>query len=249
MNTDTLIYGIRPVLEAFDAGRTIDKILFQSGLQGDLFREILKQARDQEIPYQFVPIQKIHRITTKNHQGVVAFISPVIYQTLENIVPQIYEDGLVPFLLVLDRITDVRNFGALVRTAESAGVQAVIVPSRGAAAIHEDAIKTSAGALLRMPIVRSPNLKHSLTYLRDSGIRISGVTEKTDRLFYDEDYTLPQALLLGSEEDGISPAYLPFCASMVKIPMMGSIESLNVSVAGGIVMFEVVTQRLRKPVP
>ena len=245
MSKDTLIYGLRPVLEAIHSGAEVDKILFQNGLRGDLYFELLSLAKEREIPYQFVPVQKLNRVTTKNHQGVIGFISPITYFIVEQLVPQIFEDGKVHFLLVMDRITDVRNFGALCRTAEAAGVQAIIFPSRGSAALQEDAIKTSAGALLRVPLCRTQNLKLTLEYLKDSGIKIVGITEKTDKLFFNEDFTVPVALLMGSEEDGISPAYMRYCDGNVRIPMQGEIESLNVSVAGGIVMFETVAQRLR----
>ncbi|MHC1708171.1 MAG: 23S rRNA (guanosine(2251)-2'-O)-methyltransferase RlmB [Bacteroidales bacterium] len=245
MSKESLIYGLRPVLEALRSGAEIDKLLFQTGLRGELYHEVMSMLREKEIPYQLVPVQKLNRITTKNHQGVIAFISPVTYYQPEQLIPRLYEEGKTPFILILDRITDVRNFGALCRTAEAAGVHAIIFPSRGSAALHEDAVKTSAGALLRIPLCRSQNLKTTLEYLKDSGLKLIGVTEKTQILYSQEDYTLPLGLLLGSEEDGISPAYLRYCDSAVRIPMMGEIESLNVSVAGGIVMFEAVTQRLK----
>lgn len=248
MSKDTLIYGLRPVMEAIHSGGEVDKVLFQTGLRGELFHEVFTLVKDREIPYQFVPVQKLNRITAKNHQGVIGFISPVTYYQVEQLIPQLYEEGKIPFLLLMDRITDVRNFGALCRTAEAAGVDAIIFPSRGSAALHEDAVKTSAGALLRVPLCRSQNLKLTLEYLKDSGIKIVGITEKTDNLYFSEDFTIPVALLMGSEEDGISPAYMRYCDGAVRIPMMGEIESLNVSVAGGIVMFEVVTQRLKTKV-
>lgn len=245
MSKDPVIYGARPILEALRSGTDIDKLLFQNGLHGELYHEILSLAKEMEIPCQFVPVQKLNRVTTKNHQGIIGFISPILYYSIENLLPMLYEEGKTPFFLVLDKVTDVRNFGALCRTAEAAGIHAIILPSRGSAALHEDAIKTSAGALLRVPVCRSQNLKSTLQFLKDSGIKLVAVTEKTDKLFNTEDYTLPVALLLGSEDEGISPAYLPFCDSRVRIPMMGEIESLNVSVAGGIVMYEGVSQRLK----
>jgi 23S rRNA (guanosine2251-2'-O)-methyltransferase len=245
MNKDRIIYGMRPVMEALHAGVEMDKLLFQTGLRGELYHEVLSVVREKEIPYQLVPIQKLNRITTKNHQGVVGFLSPVTYENIEQLIPQIFEAGQVPFLLILDRVTDVRNFGALCRTAEAAGVHAIVFPSRGSAALNEDAVKTSAGALLRIPLCRIQNLKYTLEYFKNCGIKIIGITEKTDTVFFEEDLRVPLALLLGSEEDGISPAYLKFCDHKVRIPMMGEIESLNVSVAGGIVMYETVSQRMK----
>ncbi|MCX6269691.1 MAG: 23S rRNA (guanosine(2251)-2'-O)-methyltransferase RlmB [Bacteroidetes bacterium] len=245
MSKDPLIYGIRPVLEAIQAGKDVDKLLIQNGLRGEHYHELLTLLKEREIPFQFVPIQKLNRVTAKNHQGVIGYLSNVIYQSIEDILPALFEAGITPLLLIVDRITDVRNFGALSRTAEAAGVHAILFPSRGSAALHEDAIKTSAGALMKIPLCRSHNLKTTLQFLKDSGVKITGVTEKTDNQFFAEDFTVPVALLLGSEEDGISPAYLRMCDSLVSIPMLGEIKSLNVSVAGGIVMYEVVSQRIR----
>lgn len=246
MSKDAVIYGTRPILEALHSGADIDKLLVQHGLRGEHYHEILSLAREREIPFQFVPVQKLNRVTTKNHQGLIAYISPILYFQVENVLPGLFEEGKVPFFLVMDKVTDVRNFGALCRTAEAAGVHAIVLPSRGSAALHEDAVKTSAGALLRIPICRSHNLKTTLQFLKESGIKIIAVTEKAEKLFYTEDYTLPLALMLGSEDEGISPAYLPYCESHVSIPMLGEIESLNVSVAGGIVMYEAVSQRLKQ---
>lgn len=247
MAKEYLIYGVHPVLEALRAGKEIDKILIQTELKGEVYREIKQFVRDREIPFQTVPVQKLNKIYAGNHQGLLAFISPVVYHEISELVPRLYEEGVVPFLLILDRITDVRNFGAIARTAECAGVHGIIIPSRGAAQITEDAIKTSSGALLRIPICRSHNLKDLINYLKDSGINLIAVTEKAQQLYDQIEYDMPLALMLGSEEDGISPAYLKMAESAIRIPLEGSIESLNVSVAAGITMFEVLRYRRNNP--
>lgn len=246
MAKDYLIYGIHPVLEALRAGKEIDKILIQTGLKGEIFKEVHNYLRTRQIPFQAVPIQKLNRIYNGNHQGLIAFISPVVYHDITELVPRIYEDGKVPFLLLLDRITDVRNFGAIARTAECAGVHGIVIPSQGAAQVTDDAIKTSSGALLRIPVCRHHNLKDVIYYLRDSGIRLITVSEKAANLYDEISYDMPVALMLGSEEDGISPSYLKLAESGVRIPLEGEIESLNVSVAAGITMYEVVRQRRQK---
>ncbi len=245
MKEPMVIYGIRPVQEALHAGKTIDKILFQNGLRGDQVHMLFHECRERDIPFQIVPVQKLNRITGRNHQGVIAFVSPVSYFQPDELLPGLYESGKVPLILIADRITDVRNFGALCRTAEACAVDFILFPSRGSAALNDDAVKTSAGALMRVPLCRSPNLKVSMQYLKDSGVRIIGVSEQAQDLYYQQDYTLPAALLLGSEEDGISPAYLPYCDALVKLPMLGEIASLNVSVAGGVVMYAAVVQRMQ----
>jgi 23S rRNA (guanosine2251-2'-O)-methyltransferase len=240
---ENFIYGIRPVIEAIQSGKELDKILLQEGLRGEMIRDLFKMVRDADIPFQNVPIYKLNRVTGKNHQGVIAFMSQVIYQPLDEVLPGVYESGQAPFFLLLDRITDVRNFGALARTAKCAGVHAIIIPSKGSAQINEDAVKTSAGALLRLPVCRSNNLKDTIVFLKNSGIQVVAVTEKGVKDYYQVDFRLPTAFILGSEEDGISEAYLKLADLAVKIPMFGEIASLNVSVAGGVLMFEAVRQR------
>lgn len=239
-----MVFGTRAIMEAIESGKEIEKLMIQNGLRGDLYQEFFQLIKYHNIPFNNVPIQALNRITRKNHQGIIAYLSPISYQNIENLVPMLYEDGKNPFLLLLDRITDVRNFGAIARTAECSGVNAIIVPSRGAAIINEDAIKTSAGALHKIAVCREDNLKTTMEFLKNSGIRIFGVSEKADHYYYDEDFTGPVALMLGSEENGISEAYMPYLDGFIKIPMAGYIESLNVSVAGGITMFEVAKQRL-----
>ncbi len=243
MKKDNLIYGIRPVIEAVQAGKTLDKVFIQKGLQGDLFRDMRNLLLKTDVQIQYVPIEKLNRLTRKNHQGVVAFLSLIPYQDIEIILPGLFEQGEVPMILMLDRISDVRNFGAIARTAECAGVHAIIIPDKGAAQINEDAVKTSAGALHRIPVCKSPNFIDSIKFLKNSGLQIIAATEKGSSYYHAIDMNVPCALVLGSEEDGISPNLILAVDLLVKIPILGEIESLNVSVAAGIILYEAVRQR------
>lgn len=240
-----LIFGIRAVIEALNAGKDIDKILLQKGLNNELFQQLRKALRGKDhIPFQFVPVEKLNRLTDKNHQGAVAYLTEITYSDTEDLLARAFESGRAPLILILDRITDVRNFGAIARSAECAGVDFIIIPTRGSAQINGDAIKTSAGALHRLPVCREDNLKNTITYLKESGLQIIACHEKTEQLIYDCDFTQPTAIIMGSEENGISGEYLKRSDIQVKIPMPGTIASLNVSVASGIVLFEAVKQRL-----
>lgn len=237
------IFGIRPIIEAIESGKTIDKLLIQKGLHNDLFAQLWKIVRLRRINYKHVPIEKINRITRKNHQGVIAFISPIDFYNINNIIPELYENGETPLILILDRITDIRNFGAICRTAECAGVDAIVVPEQNTAAINSDAIKTSAGALYNIKICKTWNLKILLQFLHDSGIQVIACTEKTNNNISNINYTIPTAIIMGSEEDGISSEFLKLVDKKGKIPMYGKINSLNVSVATGIILYEVMRQR------
>lgn len=237
------IFGIRPIIEAVEAGKTIDKLFIQKGLHNDLFVELWKLVRLKRINYKHVPLEKINRLTRKNHQGVFAFISPIDFHNIEDVIPKIYEEGKNPLVLVLDRITDVRNFGAIARTAECAGVDTILIPEQNSAAINGDAIKTSAGALHKITVCRTWNLKLGLQFMKDSGIQLIGCTEKTQTDMYSPDYTSPTAIIIGSEEDGVSPEFLKMCDARAKIPMSGKIASLNVSVATGVILYEAIRQR------
>ncbi len=243
MKNDLLIYGLHPVLEAIDAGKLMEKVMVQRGLNPDTLQKLLPQLKRHDVPFQFVPKAKLDRITGKNHQGVIGYISPIEYQDLEWLVPGIFEKGEVPLLLILDRITDVRNFGAICRTAECAGVHAVIVPIKGAAQINEDAIKTSAGALLRMAICRVPSLKDTVIFLNQSGFKTAACHEKGSICYHESSFTEPLAIIMGSEEDGISKNISEVVNTSVFIPMQGKTESLNVSVATSILLFESLRQR------
>ena len=238
------IFGIRAIIEAVNAGKTIDKLFIQKGLHNDLFAELWKLVRLKRINYKHVPLEKINRLTRKNHQGVFAFISPIDFHNIEDVVPALYEQGKNPLILVLDRITDVRNFGAIARTAECAGVDAIIIPEQNAAAINADAIKTSAGALHKITVCRTWNLKLAIQFMKESGIQLVGCTEKTQDMMYKPDYTPPTAIIMGSEEDGVSPEFLKMCDARAKIPLAGKIASLNVSVATGVILYEVIRQRI-----
>ena len=244
MEKDTMVYGVRPVIEALQAGKEIEKVLVVIGLKSELFPEMRKLLNEKDIPMQYVPIEKLNRVTRQNHQGVIAFVSPIVYEDYEQIVPALFDIGRNPLVLILDRITDVRNFGAIARTAECAGVDAIIVPSRGSALMGADAVKTSAGALFKIPVCRSVNLKDTIDYMKACGLQIVAATEKATDYHFQIDLTLPTAIMLGSEEDGVSPEYLKRCDQRVRIPMVGEIESLNVSVAAGIILFEAVKQRM-----
>lgn len=245
MEEDNLIFGIRAVIEAINADKTIDKILLQKGLSNELFNQLRAALRGKDIPFQFVPPEKIKKITTKNHQGVIAYLAEVTYYSTEDLLQEVFEKGKTPLILILDRITDVRNFGAVARSAECAGVDFIIIPSRGAAQINADAIKTSAGALHRIKVCREDNLKDTIDYLKEYKIQIVACHEKTDKLMYDADLTQPTAIIMGSEENGISGEYVKKSDVQVKIPMEGSIASLNVSVATGVILFEAIRQRLK----
>jgi len=236
-------YGIHPVLEAIKSGKEIEKILIRRGLKNESTAEIFKICLERNIPVQEVPIEKLNKVTMKPHQGIVAFLGLVEYQDIENIIPFLFEQGKVPLLLILDRITDVRNVGAICRSALCAGADAVIVPSRGTAQLNEDAMKSSAGAIHQIPICRSYNLKETIKFLKDSGIKVIGITEKTKSTIYEVGLNEPVVLILGSEEDGISAEYLKLCDATCRIPMHGPVESLNVSAAAAVTLFEVVRQR------
>ena len=238
-----IAFGTRAVMEALQADREIERILVQKGTQSDMFRELITEARQRHIPVSQVPIEKLNRVTRKNHQGVIAFISSVVYASLDHIINESYQRGQEPFLVVVDRVTDVRNFGAIARTAECLGVHGIVIPDKGNARLGGDAMKASAGALNHIPICREENLKRTIQYLKSSGIRVIACTEKTDNLLPQQDLQGPIALLMGSEEDGISEAYLKLADASVKIPMTGQVASLNVSVAAAIGLYEIVRQR------
>ncbi len=241
---DNFVFGMRPILEAINAGKDIERVFIQNGLRSELFRELMILLKQNNIIYQYVPVAKLNRITHKNHQGVVAYISPITYNDIEQIIPTLFENGVEPFVVLMDKITDVRNFGAILRSAESAGVNAVVFPSQGAAILNAGTVKSSAGAIFNIPICRSSNLKNTIEFLKDSGLKIVSATEKGDKSYTDENLTGPIALILGSEDDGVSGEYLKRSDLLVKIPMLGSTASLNVSVAAGVLMYEIVRQRM-----
>lgn len=243
MKKTEMIFGTRAVMEAIKAGREIEKIFIESGLNNDLAKELIALAKEHEVPLSFTPQQKLNKLSSKNHQGVICLLSAVKYAAIEDLIDQTYTNGKEPFFIILDRITDVRNFGAITRTAECAGLTGVIIPDKGNAPLTADAMKTSAGALSYLPICRVRDLKKAMQTLKENGIQIIACTEKASQAIYEVDLTAPIALMLGSEEDGITPMLLREVDHLVKIPMYGNIGSLNVSVSAGIALYEAIRQK------
>jgi len=243
MEKDDFIFGTRAVIEAINTGKNIEKVYIKTGLNNELYQQLLSLIKENEIAFQFVPLEKINRITRKNHQGVLAFISPVEFTDIEMLLPVIFESGKDPLLLVLDQITDVRNFGAIARSAECAGVDAIIIPEKGMARIGADAIKTSAGAIHHIPICKVNNLYRTVQYLQNSGVQIIAATEKADVIYTNGNFKTPLAIVMGSEESGISQSILNIVDQKLKIPLLGNIESLNVSVSAALMIYEAVRQR------
>ncbi|HEY8928733.1 MAG TPA: 23S rRNA (guanosine(2251)-2'-O)-methyltransferase RlmB [Mucilaginibacter sp.] len=245
--SNQMIFGTRAVIEAIRSGKEIESLYIQRGIGGELLNELKALLNEYHITAQMVPVEKLNRLTMKNHQGVVAFISPIVYQRIENIIPEVYERGEVPLILILDSITDVRNMGAIARTAECCGVHAIVVPAKGSAQINPDAIKTSAGALYKIPVCRHNDFMDTVKFIQQSGLQLVCCTEKTDDFIYKPDYTVPTAIVMGSEEDGIRNEIIRISDHLAKIPMYGEIESLNVSVSTGVILYEAIRQRLSAP--
>lgn len=241
---DDLIFGVRAVIEAIKAEREINKILIQKGMNKDLFTELKNALHGKDYQLQFVPVQKLDGLVDGNHQGVIAYVSPIEYKLIEPLVEELMEKGLKPLILVLDRITDVRNFGAIARTAECQGVDAILIPAKGSALVTADAVKTSAGALNRIPVCKTNSLKDSLFYLQQCGMRIVSCTEKSKIPLYEVNLRGPVAIILGSEEDGITSDLLNLSDMKARIPMRGEIASLNVGVAAGMILYEKTRQEL-----
>lgn len=243
MKSSDMIFGIHPVLEAIESGKQIDKLYFQRETKSEGLNLVRKAALNRGIIFQFVPAEKLNRLTRGQHQGVVALLCEIDYANLETLVPTIFEQGQAPFLVMADRVTDVRNFGAICRSALCAGVDGVIIPAHGAAQINSDAMKASAGALNTLAVCKEANLKETLKFLRNCGIKVVSVTEKATTPYHEADLSGPLVLILGAEDEGISGEYLKLSDEAITIPMSGKLDSLNVSVAAGIVMFEVFRQR------
>lgn len=239
------IFGIHPIIEAIDAGKTIDKVFIQNGLLGDNIKKLKIKLSQAGIYIKYVPIEKLNRLTKKNHQGACAFLSPIQFFSIEDVIPQLFEEGKMPFVLILDHLTDVRNFGAICRTAEITGVDVIVLPEEGCSPINSDSVKTSAGAIFNLKICKEKNLLKVLDYLKLSGIKVVCATEKTDKLIYEENLNPPIAIIVGNEERGISKELLKNADANLKLPILGKIESLNVSVACGVFLYEVVRQNLK----
>lgn len=238
------IYGMHPVTDAVRQGRKFERILFRKGLEGEQFRALLDEVKQRGILYQFVPGEKMNRIVKGAHQGVVAYLAQIDYVPFEEMVEGALSRKANPIFLLLDGISDVRNLGAIARSAECAGIDGIVVPERGSAAINADAVKTSAGALLRIPTARVPNLRTALYYFRDSDFQIVAASEKAEDAMYDVNFRKASVIVMGSEGSGISEPVLSLCTVGARIPMSGQTGSLNVSVAAALVMFEAVRQRM-----
>ena len=240
----TQIFGLHPVIEAIEAGRTIDKIFVQKGLSGTLFATLARLIERHQLSHSFVPTEKLNRLTRGNHQGVVALLSPVEFVPLEELVLSTIESGKTPLFLILDHLSDVRNVGAIIRTAECTGVSGIILPKQGSAAVGEDMVKTSAGAIFNIPLCKVDNLIDTIYYLQGSGIKVIGATEKAPTLLYELSLTEPLAIVMGAEDTGISKGVLKVLDARAKLPIQGETSSLNVSVACGAFLYEVVRQRI-----
>lgn len=245
MEKTDYIFGIRAIMEAIDAGKTIDKILIRRDLGGELSKELFAKIKTYNIVTQKVPVEKLNRITMKNHQGAIALLSPVEYDNLDNIIPKLYEEGKTPLIILLDGVTDSRNFGAIVRTADCAAVDAVVIPRKGSASASPDAVKASAGALFYVPVCRENDILSAVKKLKENGYLIVGASEKGVNDYTKADYTVPVALIMGAEDTGISNDVIRQCDELVSIPILGNISSLNVSVAAGVMLYEAVRQRLK----
>ncbi|MFM2229154.1 MAG: rRNA ((2251)-2-O)-methyltransferase RlmB [Bacteroidota bacterium] len=243
MEKENQIFGIRAVIEAIHAGKEIDKIFVHKEAQGDLMRELMKTLKANNLPFTYVPVEKLNRLTHLNHQGVVATIAPIKFQSLETMVERVLESGKKPLFLILDQISDARNFGAIIRTAECTGVDGIIISKTGAAPVNGDTVKTSAGAVFNVPICKVDHIKDAVFYLQGSGIKTVAATEKSEDNLYAVDFTEPVAIIMGSEDRGINPSVLKIVDEKAKLPLYGTIGSLNVSVACGAFLYEAVRQR------
>ncbi|NNC51338.1 MAG: 23S rRNA (guanosine(2251)-2'-O)-methyltransferase RlmB [Flaviramulus sp.] len=243
MENQTQIFGIRAIIEAINSKETIDKVFLQKGLKGELFMELESLIRKNSINSSYVPVEKLNRLTNKNHQGAIAQISPIEFHDIESLVMGVVETGKTPLFLLLDQLSDVRNFGAIIRTAECTGVDGIIIQKKGGAPVNGDTIKTSAGAVFKIPICKVDHIKDAVFYMQASGIKVIAATEKTNDLLYDVTFKEPCAIIMGSEGRGINPSILKVVDAKAKLPLLGDIDSLNVSVACGAFLYEVVRQR------
>lgn len=243
MEKSDYIFGLRPVLEAIEAGKSIDKILLKRDINGDLVRELLVKVKEYDIPVQRVPGERLNRITMKNHQGVIAIMCPVRYYNLDNLIAQLYEEGKTPLGVMLDGVTDARNFGAIARSAECAGADFIIIPEKGSASVTSDAVRASAGALFHIPVCREKDLSKTIVRLQSNGYKVVGASEKSELNYTLLDYLVPVVIVMGAEDTGLTPDVLRKCDELAAIPIKGKVGSLNVSVACGVLLYEVVRQR------
>ena len=245
MKNNDIVFGTRPVLEAINSGKTLEKLFIQKNLKKEILEKIKSKLSNKKINISYVPKEKLNRITKKNHQGIICYISPISYQPIEEIIQRVFEKGKDPFVIILDRITDTRNFGAISRVADASGVDAIIIPEKESAIITSDSIKTSAGAINFIPICKVKSLRSTANFLKESGLKLVSCTEKGDKKFYDADLTSPCCIILGSEKDGISNSLMDISDESLNIPMKGNVESLNVSSSASVILFEVVRQRFK----
>ena len=244
MHTEDQIFGIRAIIEAINAGKNIDKVFIQKEAKGELMQELFKTMKSKNINFSFVPVEKLNKLTRNNHQGAVASISPIEFVSIEKLVEDVQNQGKTPLFLILDQLSDARNFGAIIRTAECTGVNGIIVQKQGAAPVNGDTVKTSAGAVFNVPICKVDHIKDAVYFLQASDIQTVAATEKTENNIYDIDFTAPMAIIMGSEDKGVNPSVLKLVDHKAKLPMYGTISSLNVSVACGAFLYEAVRQRL-----
>ncbi len=244
MEKDNQIFGIRAIIEAINAKKEIDKVFVQKEAQGDLMQDLMKTMKRNNINFSYVPVEKLNRLTPNNHQGAVATIAPISFVSLETLVESVIETGKKPLFLILDQLSDARNFGAIIRTAECTGVDGIIIQKQGSAPVNGDTVKTSAGAVFNVPICKVDHIKDAIFYLQGSGIKTVAATEKTESHIYDINLNEGVAIIMGSEDRGVNPSVLKIVDEKAKLPMFGTIESLNVSVACGAFLYEVLRQRL-----
>jgi len=244
MEKATTIFGIRAIIEAIKSGESIDKVFVQKGISGELFKELEFLLRQEGINSSYVPVEKLNRLVKGNHQGAVANISPIAFHNIDDLVLNVIESGKTPLFLLLDQLSDVRNFGAIVRTAECTGVSGIIIQKKGGAPVNGDTIKTSAGAIFKIPVCKVDHIKDAVFHMQSSGIKVIAATEKADDYIYDISFKEPCAIVMGSEGKGINPSVLKVVDEHAKLPILGAIESLNVSVACGAFLYEAVRQRI-----
>ena len=244
MEKDNQIFGIRAIIEAINAKKEIDKVFVQKDAQGDLMQDLMKTMKRNNINFSYVPVEKLNRLTPNNHQGAVATIAPISFVALETMVESVIESGKKPLFLILDQLSDARNFGAIIRTAECTGVDGIIIQKQGSAPVNGDTVKTSAGAVFNVPICKVDHIKDAIFYLQGSGFKTVAATEKTDQHIYDINFNEGVAIIMGSEDRGVNPSVLKIVDEKAKLPMFGTIESLNVSVACGAFLYEALRQRM-----
>lgn len=244
MEKATTIFGIRAIIEAIKSGESIDKVFVQKGISGELFKELEFLLRQEGINSSYVPVEKLNRLVKGNHQGAVANISPIEFHNIDDLVLSVIESGKTPLFLLLDQLSDVRNFGAIVRTAECTGVSGIIIQKKGGAPVNGDTIKTSAGAIFKIPVCKVDHIKDAVFHMQSLGIKVIAATEKANDYIYDISFKEPCAIVMGSEGKGINPSVLKVVDEQAKLPILGAIESLNVSVACGAFLYEAVRQRI-----